>query len=167
MVFKMEFSIKIMYMEHNGVIQTDTSTLFYQFNSNISTKNAFNTISDKLKEQLNLNKNEYTFIYYDDGLLIPFDTENDEIIYTKFNRQHSVPFYIQIITTTSYYSMMNYLIQECPICMNRIGRSHMISPYRCGHSICNNCYQRCIQTNHLSCCYCRESNPSNTIRTTS
>jgi len=159
MVFEMEFSIKIMYIDQFGSNRTDTSTLFYYINSNFSTKNAFEIISNNIKIQLNLDKDEYQYIHYKNGVLNPFinQLQSNTIIYKEFNGESNIPFYIKIFTNESYQSMINFILPECPICMNGISRSNLISPYRCGHRICNDCYHRCILTNHSCCCYCRES----------
>jgi len=156
MVPEMIFSIKISYIDDNGLYKADTSTMFYYIKCVISTRNAFQLISEKIKEQLNLNKDDYIFIKYPYTQLTPYNTESILPIYEEFNAQ-SVPFYIHINRHDIYQSMLNYISPECPICMNRIFNLTMVSPYRCGHSICNECYQRCRQTNNNSCCYCRES----------
>jgi len=162
MVPELEISIKISYIDEYGIKKADTATLFYYFKLNISTKNAFLTISEKIKEQLGLNNDEYIFIKYEYGNTLPFNTQSCLPIYKEFNTNRTVPFYIHIKTHEFYLKMINFILQECPICLNQISNSRFISPFRCGHSICNDCYQRCRQTNNNSCCYCRESYPSNT-----
>jgi len=159
MVFEIEFSIKIMYFDQEGVLQTDTATMFYHLKSNYSTKNAFEIISNNIKNQLNLDRDEYHFIRYNYGVSIPFinQLQNNTTIYSEFNGESSVPFYIRIHTHESYQSITNFILPECPICMNRMSQINMISPYRCGHRICNDCDHRCRQTNHRSCCFCRET----------
>ena len=154
---ELEFTIKISYVDENGLRRADTSTLYYYFESNLSTKNVFQRISEKLKEQLNLNNEDYIFINYNDNFLIPFNTQSSLPIYKEFNSSCSVPFYIHIHTNETYQAMLNYTQSECPICLNRVHHSTLISPYRCGHGICNNCYQHCRMINHNCCCYCRES----------
>jgi hypothetical protein len=154
MVPEIRFSIKISYIDENGLHKADSLTLFNNIQSYISTRNAFIVISDKIKEQLNLNSDEYIFIKYPYTQLIPYNTNSILPIYKEFNSEYIVPFYIHIHTHETYRSMLNYISPECPICLNN---STMVNPYRCGHGICNNCYIRCIQTNNNSCCYCRES----------
>jgi hypothetical protein len=148
------FSIKISYIDENGLYKADTTTLFYHIQSYISTRNAFIVISEKIKEQLNLNCDQYIFIKYPYTQLTPYNTNSILPIYKEFNSEYSVPFYIHIHTHETFRSMLNYISPECPICLNN---STMINPYRCGHGICNDCYIRCRQTNNNSCCYCRES----------
>ena len=156
MVCETTITIKINYITENGSKKTDTVTLYYYVKSNLLTKNAFDYISNKLKEQLNLNRNEYIYIHFNNGVLIPFNTNSNEMIYDEFNGNPTVPFYINILTHESYQAMVNFLLPECPICMNRNSNLIMVSPYRCGHRICSSCHQRCRETNHFSCCYCRE-----------
>jgi len=164
MIPELTIAIKISYIDENGTIKADTCTLFYYVKLNVSTKNAFIFISEKIKEKLNLNSNEYIFIKYNSGydMNIQFNTQSSQTVYSEFNTNGTVPFYIHIQTHESYLKMISFLLQECPICLNQISNARFISPFRCGHSICNDCYQRCRQTNHNSCCYCREIIPSNT-----
>ena len=157
MVPEIKISIKISYIDENGLCKADASKMFYYIKCVISTRNAFQHISEKIKEQLNLNKDDYIFIKYPYTHLTPYNTQSVLPIYEEFNAECCVPFYIHIHTHETYQSMINYIYPECPICLNRISNLTMISPYRCGHCICNNCYERCRQTNNNSCCYCRES----------
>jgi hypothetical protein len=156
---ELEFTVKISYVDENGFRRADTSTLFYYLKSNISTKNAFEIISQQLKDQLNLNKEDYFFINYNDTFVLPFNTQSSLPIYKEFNSRCSIPFYIHIHTNETYRAMLNFIQSECPICLNRVPHTSMISPYLCGHGICNDCYQRCRLVNHNCCCYCRESQP--------
>jgi hypothetical protein len=148
------FSIKISYIDENGLHKADNLTLFYYIKCSILTRNAFIIISGKIKEQLNLNSDEYIFIKYPYTQLTSYNTNSILPIYEEFNSECSVPFYIHIRNHETYRSMLNYISPECPICLTN---STMINPYRCGHGICNDCYIRCRQTNNNSCCYCRES----------
>jgi hypothetical protein len=154
MVPEIIFSIKISYIDENGLYKADSLTLFYHIQSFITRRNAFILISEKIKEQLNLNSDEYIFIKYPYTQLTPYNTNSILPIYTEFNSEYNVPFYIHIHTHETYRSMLNYISPECPICLTN---STMVNPYRCGHGICNDCYIRCRQTNNNSCCYCRES----------
>ena len=154
MVPEIIFSIKISYIDENGLYKADSLTLFYYIKSGISTRNAFIIISEKIKEQLNLNSDEYIFIKYPYTQLTSYNTNSILPIYQEFNSECKVPFYIHIRNHETYRSMLNYISPECPICLTN---STMVNPYRCGHGICNDCYIRCRQTNNNSCCYCRES----------
>ena len=154
MVPEIIFSIKISYIDENGLYKAANSTLFYYIKSGISTRNAFIIISEKIKVQLNLNSDEYIFIKYPYTQLTSYNTNSILPIYQEFNSECKVPFYIHIRNHETYRSMLNYISPECPICLTN---STMVNPYRCGHGICNDCYIRCRQTNNNSCCYCRES----------
>jgi hypothetical protein len=162
---ELQISIKISYIDENGLRRADTSTHIYYFKSNISTKNVFQRISEQLKEQLNLNKEDYFFINYNDSYLLPFNTQSSLPIYKEFNARTNIPFYIHIYTNETYQAMLNYLQPECPICLNRVSHSTIISPYRCGHGICNSCYETCRLINYNCCCYCRESEPRHRVVT--
>lgn len=163
-----QISIKISYIDENGFYKGENSVFHYYIESRITTKNAFEIISSQLKEQINLDKNEYMFIHYNNfncRYLIPYNTNSELSIYKEFNGMNIIPFYIHIITHESYLKMLDHYLPECPICMNRIDVRNFISPFICNHSICNNCFEDCSRRNINRCCYCRESrtNVSNRI----
>jgi len=158
---EIQISIKISYIDENGSRRADTSTIFYYIQSTVTTKNVFECIlPNKLKEQINLDRNEYIFIHYNENnsiLLLPFATSSSLPIYKEFNGVNVVPFYIHIKTYDSYLNMLNYLTPDCPVCLCRFTSSEFVRPFICRHRICNNCHQRCLQANISGCCYCRES----------
>ena len=155
---EIQFSIKISYM-NNSTLCVDNVTLFYYFKPSLTTKNMFILLSEKIKEQLNLDSDKYHFILYDDSYrnLQPYNTQSCLTIYNEFNGQSIVPFYIHILNINNYNNMINEQINErpeCPVCYATLDRNLFITPFTCGHRICHTCFNICLRSNINNCCYC-------------
>ena len=133
--------------------------LYYNFNSTISTKNMFEYLSTKIRDELGLMSYQYHIVVYEDPQNIPCDRNIIAPIAEQFRlssrTNNSIVLCINLIEQEEQEQPS---IAECPVCLEQETPSRLfVLRYICGHPICSDCFRRCIQSNNRVCPLCRQA----------
>jgi len=141
---------------------------YWHFNDS-QTNLVFDSIKQKIKMELNLDPNMYTFYYNLNDNPPSFDIENTNLLYQEFSQIYNgkLAFYISV-DKTYHNTLLDHLNIErgedssdeevCPVCLEIPETNNFLNQYTCSHKICMSCYHECISHQRYTCSLCRAPN---------
>jgi hypothetical protein len=141
----------------------------FKLRNHISTKNMFLKLSEKIYNQLGLNREKYLFIKYQpcvenfENTYIDYNTSSCLSIKEEFNT-NEITLYFKLYNSDDINIIKRHLnlnididtLMNCPICLEDYSVDTFLRRYNCQHSICINCHHNCIHHNINRCSLCRQ-----------